>query len=145
MPDHGLVVSSKLAQLLGVQHGENVVIEVLEEDRPIRTVKVAGLISDFEGTSAYRDINALNQMMREGPILSGAFVKIEKDKEEEIYQILKQSARVANVTLKGAALRTFERTIGENLLRMRFFNVIFASLIAFGVVFNSARIAMARA
>ena len=53
------------------------------------------------------------------------------------------SARIASVTIKGAAVRSFQRTVAENLLRMRTFTLLFASIIAFGVVYNSARIALA--
>ena len=41
-----------------------------------------------------------------------------------------------------AALDSFRRTMAENLLLMTYFNALFAGLIAFGVVFNSARIAL---
>jgi putative ABC transport system permease protein len=49
---------------------------------------------------------------------------------------------VAGVSLKRASLQSFRETIAENLMRMRTFNVIFASVIAFGVVYNSARISL---
>jgi putative ABC transport system permease protein len=47
------------------------------------------------------------------------------------------------VLIKKAAVASFEATIAENLLRIKMFNVIFACIIAFGVVYNTARIALA--
>jgi putative ABC transport system permease protein len=47
------------------------------------------------------------------------------------------------VAIKSAALRGFERTMAENLLVMRALNLTFATVIAFGVVYNTARIALA--
>jgi putative ABC transport system permease protein len=61
----------------------------------------------------------------------------------ELYHTLKTTPAVASVTVKRAALDSFERTIAENILRMRLFNLIFASVIAFGVIYNSARIGLA--
>jgi putative ABC transport system permease protein len=55
---------------------------------------------------------------------------------------LKQTPLVASVTVKVAALRSFEETIAENLTQMRMFNIMFACVIAFGVVYNSARISL---
>ena len=55
---------------------------------------------------------------------------------------MKNTPRVASVNLKNAALKSFEDTVAENLLRMRLFNIGFASIIAFGVVYNSARISL---
>jgi putative ABC transport system permease protein len=79
--------------------------------------------------------------MEEGPRVSGAFLAA--DRTDVLYRRLKNTPRVASVTIKGAALTSFRRTVAENLLRMRLFNVAFACVIAFGVVYNSARITLA--
>jgi putative ABC transport system permease protein len=56
---------------------------------------------------------------------------------------LKGAPRVASVLIRGSAIRSFRQTIAETTLRMRSFVVLFASIIAIGVVFNSARISLA--
>jgi putative ABC transport system permease protein len=61
---------------------------------------------------------------------------------DSLYAELKATPRVAGVTVTKAALESFRQTIAENLLRMQMFIVVFASIIAFGVVYNSARIAL---
>lgn len=143
VPSDGVILSAKLGELLDVAVGGQVVVEVLEGERPVRAVPVAGLLSDFEGMAAYMDIRAVNRLTRESDVLSGAFLTVDSQREEELYRTLKNSARIASVTIKGAALRSFQQTVAENLLRMRTFNIIFASIIAFGVVYNSARISLA--
>lgn len=143
LPAEGVVLSAKLGEVLGVAVGDAVEVEVLEGRRPARQALVAGLIADFEGAAAYMDLRAVNRLMEEGDVLSGAFVAADADQTDALHRTLKNSARVASVTVKGAALRSFQRTIAENLLRMRTFNILFASAIAFGVVYNSARIALA--
>lgn len=143
VPSEGVVLSAKLGELLAIAVGDRIVVEVLEGERPVREVVVAGLISDFEGTAAYMDLGAVNRLMEESRVLSGAFLTVEPQHEEELYRALKNSARVAGVTIKGAALRSFQKTVAENLLRMRTFNIIFASIIACGVVYNSVRISLA--
>ena len=50
---------------------------------------------------------------------------------------------MAGVTIKEASVKSFHDTIAENLGRIRFFNIMFAAVIAFGVVYNSARISLA--
>jgi putative ABC transport system permease protein len=143
VPSDGVILSAKLGELLDVTVGAPVVVEVLEGERPVREVLVAGLIADFEGTAAYMDIGAVHRLMQESAVLSGAFLAVDTQREEALYRTLKHSARIASVTIKGAALRSFQRTVAENLLRMRAFNILFASIIAFGVVYNSARISLA--
>jgi putative ABC transport system permease protein len=44
--------------------------------------------------------------------------------------------------IRQAALASLEETIAENLALFTAFNILFASIIAFGVVYNSARIAL---
>ena len=138
----GLVVSSKLAEILAVRVGDNVTVEVLEGRRPVREVRVTGLITDFMGVAAYMDIHAANRLMSEGDMVSGAYLAADPDRIAALYTALKNTPRVPSVSVKAAALESFRSTVAENLLQMRLFNVIFAVIIAFGVVYNNARIAL---
>lgn len=143
LPLHGMLMSEKLAELLAVKPGDVLTVEVLEGTRPIRRLPVAALVDDFSGTSAYMDIRALREMMREGDVISGAHLAVDPRHQDTVYTKLKNTPRVAGVTVKNAALLSFQKTIAENLLRIRLFNVGFACVIAFGVVYNSVRIALA--
>jgi putative ABC transport system permease protein len=143
LPDEGLLLSTKLAELLDVRVGERVTVEVLEGERPVREVPVTGLVTEFGGTNAYMNVDALRRLMREGESLSGAFLAVDARFEDQLYKTLKETPRVASVTVKRAAIQAFYDTIAENMLRMRFFNILFAGIIAFGVVYNSARISLA--
>ena len=143
LPPEGLVLSEALAIALEVKPGESVTVEILEGDRPVREVVVAGLIRDYVGTSAYMNIHALRRLLREGDTVSGAFLDVEPGSTDRLYRELKATPRVAGVTVKDAAVRSFEETIAENMMKIRMFNVIFATIIAFGVVYNSARVSLA--
>ncbi len=138
----GLVVSEKLAEVLRVDLGDHVTISVLEGERPVRNLPVVGMVKDFTGIAAYMSRGALNDMMREGDVVSGAHFTVDNHRVEELYTELKNTPRVAGVTLKGGALKSFEETVAETILRMRMFNVAFACIIAFGVVYNAVRISL---
>lgn len=139
-PPDGLLLSDKLAEILAVEPGDFVTIEVQEGQRPTRRVQVSSIVTEYNGTNAYMDIAALHRLMRESGSISGVFMDIDPTREEQIFRELRESPKVASVTITRAALESFQETIGENLLRMRFFNVLFSVVIAFGVVYNSARI-----
>jgi putative ABC transport system permease protein len=143
IPADGIVLSKKLGELLGVTPGARLTALVLEGARPVREVVVSGLVDDFAGTSAYMDIGAVHRLMREGALVTGAFLAVDEYGRDALYTELKNTPRVANVTIKTAAVHSFRQTVAENLLRIRLFNVVFAGVIAFGVVYNSARIALA--
>lgn len=136
----GLVLSAKLAELLDVRPGDDLSVEVLEGARPVRQVRVVSLVSDYEGTSAYMELGALNRLMREGPTVSGAFLEVDPVETGRCFSRLKNTPRVASVTVKKAVLDSFRRTIAESLLRMQSFNITFAAIIACGVVYNCSRI-----
>jgi putative ABC transport system permease protein len=142
VPDDGLLLSSKLAELLDARVGDMITVEILEGERAERRIPVAALITEFSGTNAYMNLRALTRMLHEGPNLSGAFLTFDSRYEERLFQALKETPKIAGVSIKSAALRSFEDTVAENLLRMRTFNIIFASIIACGVVYNSARISL---
>jgi putative ABC transport system permease protein len=142
LPVEGLMLSDKLAELLHVQVGDALSVEVLEGQRPVREVVVSGLVREFTGTSAYLELSALNRLMREGSTVSGAFLIVDSADGDSLYRRLKATPRVAGVTIKEAALRSLRDTMAENLLKVRFFNILFASVIAFGVVYNTARISL---
>ena len=61
----------------------------------------------------------------------------------ELYRELKQTPKIAGVGIKRAAIDSYRKTMAENLLRMKGINVIFACIVAIGVVYNCARISLA--
>jgi putative ABC transport system permease protein len=142
LPPDGLVLSSKLAELLGVTAGQRVTVEVLEGTRPVRDVPVIGLVDDFMGTNAYMNIDALHGLMEEGRSLSGAYLQVDSASLARLYATLKRTPAVAGVALRRAALESFQKTAAESVQITRAVSTIFATIIAFGVVYNAARIAL---
>ncbi len=142
LPPEGLVVSSRLADILDVETGDTVTVEVLEGERPVRDTRVARIIKEFMGISAYMDIDGLRRLMREGGALSGSYFTVDEKQLDTLYRRLKATPAVAGVTLKGAALQSFQDTFAQNIYIIIFFNVLFASIIAGGVVYNAARISL---
>jgi putative ABC transport system permease protein len=142
LPEKGLVLNSKLAELLNVKPGDALTVEVLEGARPVREVPVAAVVQEFLGTFAYMNLTALNRLLREGDALNEAYLQADARSMDELYARLKETPRVSGVTIKKVSVSSFRDTVMENMLQMQFFNVIFACIIAFGVVYNTARIAL---
>lgn len=142
LPPAGLVLTSKLAEILHVQLGDTLTLEVLEGDRPTREVQVTGFVDETIGLSAYMEIGALNQLMREGGTVSGAYLAVDSTKSEQLYRQLKQTPAVGGVTFRDAMLQSFEEISAQNLKVMTAILVTFACIITFSVVYNSARIAL---
>lgn len=142
LPADGIVVSTKLGEVLGCRLGERVTVEILEGERPTREATIVAFIDDFSEPAAYMNLHALNRLMREGDVYSGAFLAVDEKQRDELYIFLKNTPKVAGVSVKQTALDNFRKLLDANLLRMQLFNVGFACIIAFGVVYNSARISL---
>ena len=142
LPPDGLVLTTKLAEILHAQPGDTLTLEVLEGDRPIRQVNVMGLVDETIGLSAYMDIKALNQLMREGGTVSGAYLAVDPTKTKQLYRQLKQTPAVEGVVFRDAMLQSFEEISAQNLKVMTAILVAFACIITFSVIYNSARIAL---
>ena len=142
LPPTGVLLTTKLAEILGVQPGDTLTLEVLEGARPIRTVPVAGTVDELVGVAAYMDLQALNTLMREGPTISGAYLAVDTTQLQAINHQLKQTPAVASVALRQNTIQQFQQTIAGNLAIFTSVLVVFACIIAFGVVYNAARIAL---
>ena len=142
LPPDGLVLTNKLAEMLHLQPGDFVEVEVLEGAQPKQKIQVTGLVDEMVGLSAYMNLEALNQMMREGRTISGAYAIIDHAQEEKLYRQLKETPVIEGVSFRDALIESFEEISGENMQMMTGILVIFSCIITFSVVYNSARIAL---
>ncbi|MGB8701168.1 MAG: FtsX-like permease family protein, partial [Thermosynechococcaceae cyanobacterium] len=142
LPLDGILLSTKLAEILNIQPEQTLTVDVLEGKRPLLKIPVAGLVDELVGLSAYMDIQALNRLMQEGETISGAFLAVDEMQLDPLYKQLKQTPAVASVALRKAAIAQFQKTIAESQGVVTSIQVIFACIIAFGVVYNSARISL---
>ncbi len=142
LPAGGLLLTDQLASILGAKPGDMLTVEILEGARPVRQVPLAAVVKEFIGVSAYMRRDALNRMMREGDAISGAFLRADQRYQNAIYTELKGMPRIAATVVRRKALKSFQDTMAQTILTFAFFNTLLAGSIAFGVVYNSARIAL---
>jgi putative ABC transport system permease protein len=142
LPPDGLVLSKMLAAILDVRPGQSLQVEVLEGSRPVREVPVVSLVDDTMGLQAYMQIDAVRRLMREGGVITGAAVTLDPASTDRFNAAVKAIPAVAGVALRDAALQNFRETMAASMNMQIFFNVLFAAVIAFGVVYNSARVSL---
>lgn len=140
IPAAGVVLGAALAEALGCRVGDSLTLEVLDGARPVRAVTVSGVVRDFLDLNAYMDLDALRRLLREQETASGAFLRVDERRTDQLYSRLKALPRVASVGIRRAMLESYRRTLAENVLRMRAYNLFFACVVAIGVVYNAARV-----
>lgn len=142
VPEVGLMLSDKLAEILDVTVGDRVTLEVLEGRKPIVDTPVTGIVREYLGANAYMEIGALNELMDDPPTLSGAALLTEKGDNAALLRKIKETPQIMGTILKDVAIRAVHEILAEFIIQQTVFNVVFAGMIAFGVVYNTARISL---
>lgn len=142
-PAEGLVLNDYLGAILGVKPGDTLHVELLEGERPVRQVPVVGLVKQYIGLMGYMELAALNRLMKEGNTISGALLAIDAPYKHEIYRRLFEMPRVMGATVREDEIKNFYETQAEVINFFTMATALLAGSIAFGVLYNSARIALA--
>lgn len=141
LPREGIVLSDYLAELLGAKVGDRIVVEILSGSRSTVEIEVVATVSVLIGIPVYMHLDAMNRLLDEGDGINGVFLAVDSDFSDPIYRELQDRPRVAGITLTEAAIKSAYATMGETILIITFIHTIMATAFAFGVIYNSARIA----
>lgn len=140
IPPEGILIGDYFRTKLGVKPGDWITVEVLEGKRPIRQMKVVGLVSEYLGLVGYMDLRALNRLLGEGETINIAALSVDKREMHNIFKQIKQMPKIAGAVVREHEINSFHKTMDRTMLFYTSVATIFAGIIAIGVVYNSARI-----
>lgn len=141
-PTTGVVLNERLAEKLRVRRGDMLQFEVLQGRREAGEMAVAGIVDDFLGMSAYMSRDGLDQLTGREQLASGAYLSVTADAKDDLNRRLKNLPAVAGVASPASMLESFESQLAEGLFIGLGFLLGFAGVIAVGVIYNGARIAL---
>ncbi len=142
LPAEGLLVSQKLAEVLGVKIGDSIHVQTQEGRCEHREIVVSGFMSDFYGMAAYMDIDAVRRLLRESETMTGAFMSVDSGRWDEFMREVKDQPKIEFASAKKDQLAAFRASTGRSIGTLRELFLWMAVIVAFGVVYNSARIAL---
>ena len=142
-PGDGLVLTDRLAAKLGLRRGDLVSAEVLEGQPRTLVLPVQATVKEMMGLNAYMRRDALNRALGEGDLTTGFGLVVERGREAELLDATRELPRVAGAFSKATLLRNMEDISARNVRIMSTVLTLFAAVIAVGVVYNNARIALA--
>jgi putative ABC transport system permease protein len=143
LDDDGLVMTDRLADKLGLRVGDRVEVQVLEERQRTVNVPLAATAREMMGLNAYMERRALNRLLQEGDQSTWFAVALERGREAAFLDASKQLPRVVGAFSKSTLLRNMQEVSARNVRIMSTVLTLFATVIAVGVVYNNARIALA--
>ncbi len=142
LPEGGLAISDMLAQILGVGLGDSVEVDLLEGQRRTVALPIAARVEDYFGIRAMMDAEALARPMREAPAVSSVHLAIDRSRVDSLYDVIKGMPTVSGMALQRVSLANFRESIALLVTTMASIYTGLAAIIAFGVVYNSARISL---
>ena len=141
-PPRGIMLTDYLGTLLHVGLGDHVQVEALEGRQARVEVPVVAFVNEYIGAQGYMDLDAMNALLGDGDVISGALLALDPVDPAPLYRQLDRRPRVAGVSSREAQIRNFYTTMGNSLLFFTFIAGLLGAVINFGVVYNSARIAL---
>lgn len=143
LPAEGVVLTKRLAEKFGLKPGDSLEVEVHEGERPRRQIRIAALSQQYFDMAVYMRRDQLNRLLREGRAINRAALAIDPRYADDIYRRLKEMPRVVGVTIRQTVIDSFRDTLQRVLLTFTLINAALGAVIAFGVVYNTVRIALA--
>ncbi len=143
LPAEGLIISAKLGEVLGAKLGDQLTVEFLEGRRRSVLAPIAGFSESFAGLSAQMERRALNRLLGEGDIISGASFRVDAKDWNRFLNQLKAVPKVSWVVVKESLRDNFRKTTAASINLIQSIYLTFATIVAFGVVYNNASISLA--
>lgn len=144
LPPDGLVLSAGLARRLATRPGDTLDADLLERGITRRVV-VAATLDEPTAPNAYATLAAVARLAGEAvgaPRADGADVLLDGPPDPALYARLRATPGVGSVTSRAALLAYNEQMTARSFRVTAAIVVGFAAVIALGVVYNGARIAL---
>jgi putative ABC transport system permease protein len=140
LPKTGILLSKVLADILHVKVGDEIYVEILDGRSKTIRLPVSQIVQQFIGLGAYMEIKALNRVLGEGSMASGAYLQFDSNERKSLYDKVKSTPIVAGISMQRKSLEMIRETIGQSMGISQAVYVFLAVIIVFGVVYNSMRI-----
>ncbi|MCP5433629.1 MAG: FtsX-like permease family protein [Alphaproteobacteria bacterium] len=142
VPPEGIALSVTLSRRLGVGLGDTVEVRALQGRRNAASLRVAALVEEFVGETAYMEAKALDAFLGAPYAVTGARLVTDEAHLDELYAAVTEVPAIAGLTDRRRAVASFRASYAESMNIALLFYVGFAAAITVGVVYNAARISL---
>jgi putative ABC transport system permease protein len=144
MPEHGVVLTRRLAEILDARPGKPIVIVPLKGARERLIIPVNSIVESYVGTAAYADFRYLNGVIGEEHALNSVQAKVSPERAvaQKFFQALKQTPKLQGFS----AVREQKTQLLDLLKPLKIVNrflIAFAGLLFCGGIVTSSLISLA--
>lgn len=142
-PEEGVAISRKLAEVLDARLGSTLDVELLEGDRRRFRVPVSVLLDDVFGLAIHMTMPTLRRLLDEEANVTSVLLVVDgaEGHEDRLLARLSKIPRVAYIARKDEVVAKFHEQTQYMWTTMAILTAMGAT-IAFGVIYNQARIAL---
>jgi putative ABC transport system permease protein len=143
IPEEGLIMSSKLAEILNVRPGSVLKMRPLIGQRRETDAVLAGTIDTYLGLSVYADMSYLSRLVGE-EWAANLFLcaRYQGSDKTAVIRELKERPGIVGIGERMHSLEQLNATFKETMLVSIGSMVFFAGLIAFGSILNAALVSL---
>jgi putative ABC transport system permease protein len=142
VPSEGLLLGDVVAERLGVGPGDRVRVERRDGDLRRVELAVAGIVDEQTGMNAYIDLASLARAFGEEPMLSAVLLRVEHPARDALLAALGKVPSAVVVSEQAEIREAIDAQTGGQMTVWTLVVVVFGVVIAVGVVYNNARIAL---
>jgi putative ABC transport system permease protein len=88
------------------------------------------------------ELSALNRLLLEGDRISGVHAVVAASQWDEFLRAVKQTPLLAGCVIKASVREGFRETTAASIGLLQKMYLLFATIVAFGIIYNSARISL---
>jgi putative ABC transport system permease protein len=140
IPSDGIALSRRLATRLDARVSDRVTVSPLA-GRSFE-LPVAALVEQYIGMGAYMELGALDRLLGDGSVVSGADVKLASDDASAFHRALRNASLVAGYVPRAATVSAFRETMARTLTIIVSAFVAFAAIAAFAIVDATVRVVL---
>ena len=140
-PFGGVTASAKLVETLGVSVGDRVELELLEGDRRRITVAITSVVDDMFGLNLGASFETIRSLLREEGVATSVLLVVDPAEEDRLLRRIADLPTVVSIARRKDVVEQFHEQTQHMWVTMAILTLMGAT-IAFGVIYNQARIAL---
>ncbi|MBN1347034.1 MAG: ABC transporter permease [Phycisphaerae bacterium] len=140
IPDEGLVMSAKLADILGVRVGDPIELTPVRGRRRTVTVHLSSVIESFLGLECYANLEYLSRIVGEDRAVNSVQLAADPVDTDRLFHAIKTMPNAQGVSVTANARAAIESTFVATMLATLGMCVIFAGTISFGSTLNHSMV-----
>lgn len=144
IPNEGLVLTKTLGEVLNVRVGDSVNMSLREGSWPERRVVVTGFVDEPFGLQAHMAMSDLDRLLGDSGAVTTALLQVDMNAFGAIEEALKSIPWVASVSSPHDFKRQFDEQSAQMISVFTFIMTLFSAIIAIGVIYNNARVALSQ-